>query len=210
MIEETLEYKAQTRLLAEAGRWLAQRGWIPATAGNFSARLNAQQIVITASGRHKGQLDASGFLVVDLEGHVLSPGKTPSADTFLHIIMYRRNPDLGAMLHTHSVHATVLSRRLTQGLVLEDYEVLRTFFRRADPSAALHLPVFPHAGDVQQLAAQVDAVLGQYPDLAGYLIQGHGLYTWGRSVEEAMRYAEAFEFMFECEIMARTLESGDF
>jgi len=205
MIEETLQYKAQVRLLAEAGRLLAQRGWVPATAGNFSARLNENQIVITASGRSKGNLDNDGFLIVDLDGNILSQGRTPSAETFLHIIMYRRDPNLGAMLHTHSVNATVLSRLFPHGLTLAGYEVLKTFPQMRSPDAELPLPVFPNLADVPQLAAQVDVFLGQQPQTAGYLISGHGLYTWGNSVEAAIRHVEAFEFLFECEILAQTL-----
>jgi len=41
---------------------------------------------------------------------------------------------------------------------------------------------------------------GKY-NLHAYLLEGHGLYTWGRSVEEALRHTEALEFMFECEVL---------
>ncbi|AHE97625.1 methylthioribulose-1-phosphate dehydratase [Thioalkalivibrio paradoxus ARh 1] len=205
MIEDSLEYKAQVRLLADAGRLFAQRGWVPATAGNFSARLNEEQIVITVSGRHKGHLDDSGFMVVDLEGNILSPGKTPSAETFLHIIMYRRDPSIGAVLHTHSANATVLSRLLPYGLTLSDYVVLKAFPAITSDETSLHVPVFPNTHDVPQLAAQVDDHMNRHPGVSGYLVSGHGLYTWGRSVEAAVQHVEAFEFLFECEILSRRL-----
>jgi methylthioribulose-1-phosphate dehydratase len=206
MIEDTLEYKAQVRLLADAGRLFAQRGWVPATAGNFSARLNDRQIVITVSGRHKGHLDDSGFMVVDLEGNILSPGKKPSAETFLHIVMYRRDPGIGAVLHTHSVNATVLSRLFPNGLTLDDYEVLKAFPAINTHETSLPVPVFANTQDIPQLAAQVDDYMNRHPQLSGYLIGSHGLYTWGRSVEAAAQHIEAFEFLFECEILSRRLK----
>ena len=53
-------------------------------------------------------------------------------------------------------------------------------------------------------AAQVDALLDRQP-LWGYLIDGHGLYAWGRTMAEARRHLEAFEFLFASELELRKL-----
>lgn len=206
MIEDTLEFKAQARALAEAGRLCAMRGWIPTSVGHFSARLNEQQIVITAPGLDKGRLDDSGFMVVDLDGHVLSGDQEPAAETFLHIVMYRRNPGIGAVLHSHSAQATALSRAFPQGLVLEHYEALKQLPSAGPGPTATAVPVFQNTTDMPRLASQVDDCMARHPELAGYLIAGHGLYTWGTSVEAAMRHAETFEFLFQCEVLSRTLD----
>jgi len=205
MIEDTLEFKAQVRALSDAGRLFATRGWLPSNIGHFSARLNDQQIVITNPGRDKGQLDDNSFMVVDLDGHVLSADREPAAETFLHIVMYRRNPGIGAVLHSHSVHTTVLSRARPQGLVLEHYAALKNLPAVDGRQTAVAVPVFDHSPDIPQLAAQVDDCMNRHPELAGYLIAGHGLYSWGRSVEAAVRHTETFEYLFECEVLARTL-----
>ncbi|WP_019628386.1 methylthioribulose 1-phosphate dehydratase [Thioalkalivibrio sp. AKL10] len=204
-MEQSPEFKAQVRLLADAGRELAEHGWLPARTGHFSARLDDQHIVITAPGRGKDLLDAHDFMVVDLEGHLISGSGDPGPETFLHIIMYRHDPKLGAVLHTHSVHGTVLSRQVAGTLLLRDYEALRELPGCEHPSRGLQIPVFANHPDMQQLAAQVDAAMTRHPELAGYLINGHGLYTWGQTVELAMQRTEAFEFMFECETLARQL-----
>jgi methylthioribulose-1-phosphate dehydratase len=205
MIEQTLEFKAQVRALSDAGRLFAARGWVPSTVGHFSARLNDQQIVITNPGRDKGRLDDGSFMVVDLDGHVLSHHREPAAERFLHIVMYRRNPEIGAVLHSHSVAATVLSRARQQGLVLEHYAALRNLPGTRAGQTGVAVPVFADTSDVPQLAAQVDDCMHRYPELSGYLIAGHGLYSWGRSVEAAVQHIETFEFMFECEVLSRTL-----
>ncbi len=69
-----------SRLRAEliaAGQFFHARGWVPATSSNFSARLGAEEILITSSGQHKGRLDEDGFLRADLQGNVVGCGQAP-------------------------------------------------------------------------------------------------------------------------------------
>ena len=96
--------------IIEAGRFLYARGWSPATSSNYSTRLSASQALLTVSGKHKGQLGPDDVLATDLAGNSLEPGKKPSAETLLHTQLYSWRPEIGAVLHTHSVNATVLSR----------------------------------------------------------------------------------------------------
>ena len=69
----------------------------------------------------------------------------------------------------------------------------------------MEVPIFPNDQDVPRLAARVQEYMAGHPEVHGYLIAGHGLYTWGRSVEEACRHVEAFEFLLACEIELRRL-----
>jgi methylthioribulose-1-phosphate dehydratase len=199
------EFLTQARALIRAGRFFFERGWVPATSGNFSARLADQRIAITVSGRHKGVLDEDGIMVVDLDGRPLSEGKRPSAETWLHVSLYRRDPAVGAVLHTHSVNATVLSRLSPGKLRLRDYEVLKAFPGIDTHECEVAVPVFPNDQDIPRLAEVVTRYLDVHPETQGYLIAGHGFYTWGRSVEDACRHIEAFEFLFECEVLMRRL-----
>lgn len=205
MNEKDPLFSTRAAQLIAAGRVCFERGWVPATAGNFSARLDDRHMAITVSGRHKGELTADDLMVVDLDGNVISEGKRPSAEAFLHIIMYRRSPDIGAVLHTHSVNATVLSRLSPLGLTLTDYEVLKALPDIDTHQTALHVPVFANDQDIRQLAARVDDLMNREPGIAGYLIEGHGLYTWGRNVAAARCHMEAFEFLLECEMAMRRL-----
>ena len=68
----------------------------------------------------------------------------------------------------------------------------------------MDVPVFPNTQDMPELAARVDAALDAGP-LWGYLIDGHGLYAWGRTMAEARRHLEAFEFLLGCELDLRRL-----
>jgi methylthioribulose-1-phosphate dehydratase len=189
-------------LLALAARCHA-RGWALATSGNFSARLDASRFAITASGRDKGALDRGDLLVVDLDGRALGPGR-PSAETPLHAALYRRRPRVGAVAHTHSVAATVLSRaHLAAGqMVLSGWEMQKALAGVTSHEDCTRLPIFANDQDTQRLARLIDTALGDEEAVHGYLIAGHGLYAWGRDVEEAGRHVEGLEFLLECALRA--------
>ena len=188
-------------------RELAQAGWTPATSSNFSQRLDARHVAITVSGRDKGRLTEADIMVVDLDGRAVGSGHRPSAETLLHTQLYARFPEVGCVLHTHSRTKTVASRLYAgAGRVrLEGYELLKAFHGNDTHEAAIDLPVLPNSQDMPTLAAQVEALLDERC-MWGYLIDGHGLYAWGRDMAEARRHLEAIEFLLACELELRTLQ----
>ncbi|MBO3275631.1 methylthioribulose 1-phosphate dehydratase [Pseudomonas schmalbachii] len=195
-----------TRQIIEAGRFLYSRGWSPATSSNYSARLAADQALLTVSGKHKGQLGVDDVLATDLAGNSLEPGKKPSAETLLHTQLYAWRPEIGAVLHTHSVNATVLSRMVPgDRLELEDYELQKAFAGVTTHEGRVIVPIFDNDQDIARLADKVQPWLEAHPDCPGYLIRGHGLYTWGARMSDALRQVEAFEFLFECELKEMSL-----
>ncbi|BCD89559.1 methylthioribulose-1-phosphate dehydratase [Pseudomonas solani] len=192
--------------IIDAGRFLYGRGWSPATSSNYSTRLSADQALLTVSGKHKGELGLDDVLATDLDGNSLEPGKKPSAETLLHTQLYRWKPEIGAVLHTHSVNATVLSRMtLADSLVFADYELQKAFSGIATHESQVLVPIFDNDQDIARLAAKVQPWLDEHPDCVGYLIRGHGLYTWGPRMSDALRQVEAFEFLFECELKVRAI-----
>ncbi len=189
--------------LIEAGRFIDSKGWVPATSGNFSARLPDGRIAITVSGKHKGHLQLEDIMLIDAEGYALD-GKKPSAETLLHTSLYQRFPESRAVLHPHSLNATLVSRLFKTALVLEGYELLKAFRGITTHESRLVVPIFANDQDIPRLAAEVESYLdGQDGNGAGcyaYIIAGHGLYTWGGSVSETLRYLEALDFLFACEL----------
>lgn len=187
-------------------RELAQSGWTPATSSNFSHRLDDQHAAITVSGRDKGRLVEDDIMVVDFDGRPVGRPLRPSAETLLHTQLYRRYPEIGCVLHTHSPVQTVASRLYaSQGHIrLEGYELLKAFEGNRTHEMAIDVPVFANTQDMDVLAAQVEALLDKQ-GMWGYLIDGHGLYAWGRNMAEARRHLEAFEFLFHCELELRKL-----
>lgn len=194
------------REIIDAGRFLYGRGWSPATSSNYSTRLAPDQALLTVSGKHKGQLGPDDVLATDLDGNSLEPGKKPSAETLLHTQLYRWNPQIGAVLHTHSVNATVLSRLTREAFIdFQDYELQKAFSGVSTHESRVRVPIFDNDQDIVRLAATVQPWLDANPDCVGYLIRGHGLYTWGTRMNDALRQIEAFEFLFECELKTLAL-----
>lgn len=196
------------QLLIGNVRELAQAGWTPATSSNFSHRLDDQHAAITVSGRDKGRLVEDDIMVVDFEGRPVGRQLRPSAETLLHTQLYRRYPEIGCVLHTHSPVQTIASRLFAgQGKIhLEGYELLKAFEGNTTHEMAIEVPVFANTQDMNVLAAQVDALLDKQC-MWGYLIDGHGLYAWGRNMAEARRHLEAFEFLLHCELELRKLRA---
>ncbi|PJK09989.1 methylthioribulose-1-phosphate dehydratase [Lysobacteraceae bacterium NML120232] len=192
---------ALAEVLASHVRELGEAGWTPATSSNFSMRLDAQHALITVSGREKRKLTANDLMVIDLNGQPVGNQLRPSAETLLHTQLYQRFADIGCVLHTHSLHQTVASRLFArQGYVqFQDYELQKAFHGNTTHEGAMRVPVFANTQHMPTLAAQVEAALDAEP-MWGYLIEGHGLYAWGRDIDETRRHLEAFEFLLQCEL----------
>ncbi len=208
---DTLPYDP-SRLAARAAeivattRELSALGWTPATSSNFSMRLDDTHAAITVSGRDKGRLTEADIMVVDFAGKPVATSHRPSAETLLHTQLYARYPQVGCVLHTHSRNQTVASRLFArQGHVrLEGYELLKAFAGNQTHETAVDVKVFPNTQDMPSLAADVEKLLDAGP-CWGYLIDGHGLYAWGKDMAEARRHLEAFDFLLACELDLRRL-----
>jgi methylthioribulose-1-phosphate dehydratase len=170
-------------------------------------RLDDSHCAITVSGRDKGALDLDDIMVIDMEGGAIDRALRPSAEAALHTQIYLRFPDAGAVLHTHSRTQTVASRLFAPaGMIkLAGYELLRAFKGYSTHNSMMEVPVFPNSQEMSELTARVDAWLHEGKPLNAYLIDGHGVYTWGRDMDEAKRHLEALEFMLACELDLRRL-----
>jgi methylthioribulose-1-phosphate dehydratase len=183
--------------IIQAGRRLDARGWVPATAGNISQRLDADRIAITRSGVHKGFLEANDVILVTPSGAPLDPAIRPSAETLLHCQIYDLFPTAGAVVHGHSVANTVLSRRTPAPFLrFAGYEVQKVFEGQTTHDATLDLPLVDNDQDIARLAGVVAPLLPAAR--LGYLIRGHGTYVWGPDMPTAMARFEALEFLLAC------------
>ena len=185
--------------LAELGRDLHARGWVLGTSGNFSAVLGRAplRLAITPRGADKGRLDPAQILEVDGHGAAMGPGR-PSDETRLHIAVVSAR-GAGAVLHTHSVWATLLSDRhaAAGGLEIAGYEMLKGLSGVTTHEHREWVPILENAQDWEAKAPGVEDMLRARPDVHAFLIRGHGLYTWGRDLAEARRHLEVLEFLLE-------------
>jgi methylthioribulose-1-phosphate dehydratase len=200
-------FVARADAIADAARELAALGWTPATSSNFSMRLDAAHAAITISGRDKGRLGRDDIMVVDMQGKAVGTDARPSAETELHTQIYRRWPAMNAVLHTHSRTQSVASRLFAKdGVIrLEGWELQKAIAGYTTHESVLEIPVFPNTQHMPELVARVDAWLDTDKPLHAYLINGHGIYTWGRDMAETRRHLEALEFLLACELDLRRL-----
>lgn len=193
--------------IAEAARELAAFGWTPATSSNFSMRIDADHAAITISGRDKGRLGRDDIMLIDMDGKAVGSSHRPSAETGLHTQVYRRFPDANVVLHTHSRTQSVASRLFAAAgrVHLEGWELQKAISGYTTHESVLDIPVFPNTQHMPELEAQVDAWIDSGKPLYAYLIDGHGIYTWGHDMAETRRHLEALEFLLGCELDLRRL-----
>ncbi|WP_407924200.1 methylthioribulose 1-phosphate dehydratase [Biostraticola tofi] len=203
-----MEQQPPLDALVAACHWIGTKGWCPATGGNMSVRLSGQHCLITESGHDKGSISAEHFLTVNLQSGEVDGGRIPSAETGLHTLVYSLFPTVGAILHTHSVNATVLSRvEKSNAVILEGYEMQKSLGGQRSHLDRVIIPIFDNSQDIPALASRVADSHATVPLQYGFLVRGHGLYCWGRDVKEARRHLEGLEFLFQCELQLRLLEA---
>ena len=194
--------------LRKAGSFFHSRGWAPATSGNYSARIDDTRVLMTVSGAHKGELESRDFLIVDLDNAILAKQEEshrPSAEALLHLQLYKKYREVGAVLHTHSVPSTVLGMTSNgDSFVSKGLEMHKALAGYASHEDDLEVPIVDNTQDIAALTEELEPML---PDTIygwpGYLIRGHGVYAWGEDVSVAKRHIEGFEFIFETQVMMR-------
>jgi methylthioribulose-1-phosphate dehydratase len=197
-----------SEILVEIGRNFYHRGWVLGTGGNFSAVTSRDpfRLAITASGVDKGNLVPSQILEIDREGKVIAGEGKPSDETKLHLTVIRTRGEatgaagasgVSAVLHTHSVWSTIISLQRKDCLEIGGFEMLKGLSGVSTHDHVERVPIIDNSQDMIALARTLEETLKNYPDAHGFLLRGHGLYTWGRSLSEARRHVEIFEFLLE-------------
>jgi methylthioribulose-1-phosphate dehydratase len=192
-------FESLAEQLAAVGRHCYERGWALGTSGNFSAvvRRDPLTVAITASGVDKGLLEPSHIVAIDSNGRVLQGSGTASAEATLHLAIVRSR-GAGAVLHTHSVWSTILSQATADGsLTIEGYEMLKGLQGVGTHEHHERLPIVENTQHWTAAVPQIETMLRERPEAHGFLIRGHGLYTWGNDLAEAKRHIEILEFLFE-------------
>ena len=198
--------------LAQTGRGFYQRGWVMGTSGNFSAILGREplRICITASGNDKGALDESHFLEIDENAKVLKGTGKPSAETQIHLAIYKLKPDANSILHTHSIWGTILSDVFFEQKFIEiaGYEMLKGLAGNTTHETRERLPIVDNSQNYDELSLIVEQTLQANHSAHGVYLRAHGIYTWGNSIAEARRHIEIYEFLLEVLGRKMTLEKN--
>ncbi|MBV8141244.1 MAG: aldolase [Verrucomicrobia bacterium] len=177
------EAKLRDRIVV-IGRSLYRRGLSPGSSGNISARLEDGWL-LTPTNSCLGELDPGSLSKLDWKGSLISGGK-PSKEYFLHLAMYQKRPQSGAIVHLHCSYAAAVS--CLDGLdpascipPITPYFVMRVG----------KLPLIPYfrPGD-KALAAQIALHADKH---AAVLLANHGPVVSGQDLDSAMYAAEELE-----------------
>ncbi len=164
------------------GRMLHERGYIAATDGNLSVRLDADAILCTPTGMSKGMLEPEDLVVVDRSGHQLSGYRGVSSEIGMHVLIYRLRPDCGGIVHAHPPTATGYAAAglpLNQALVSEIVLALG------------RVPLAPYA--TPGTPELVDTLTPLVPQHDAILMANHGVVTYGQDLLRAYMNMETVE-----------------
>ena len=197
----TLDQLTPRAALIEIARDFHARGWMAGTAGNLSTREHDDSFWITASGKPKGRLQETDFLLVSIaDGKIIehTGNAKPSAETAIHRALYQCFPDARACLHVHSVDACLAAARATataDSLPLPPIEMLKGL-GVWDEHPQVSLPLFENFLDVTKIAEAITARFQQSsPQVPALMVRGHGVTVWGGSLQEAYNRVEVLEFI---------------
>ncbi len=186
--------------LSRIGAGFYSRGWVMGTSGNLSALVSEDPLLlaITGSGLDKGNLQYDQIILIDREANVLHGKYEPSAETALHITLVNETA-CRAVFHTHSLWSTVLSKihEKNGGLWIEGFEMLKSLDGVKTHEHREWIPILRNSQDMGALSQELKEILRDHPGTHGFMLSGHGLYAWGKSLQEAKRHVEGLEFLLE-------------
>lgn len=187
------------RLEAERGEVvvIAQRmvseGLVVGTSGNVSVRAG-ELVAVTPTGVDYDVLSVEDVPVVELSGEVVEGRLRPTSEMPMHLTAYRRHR-AGAVVHTHSLHATAVS-------LLRD-DVPAVHYQLADFGGSVRVAEYATYGS-DELAANMSAALD---GRAGCLLRNHGAVVLGEGLREAYNRARQLEWL--CQLWLTASRSGD-
>ena len=180
--------------IARAGRLMYERGWIAASDGNLSTRLDERRILATPTGVCKGSLRPEDLLICDMDGNKLSGEGERTTEMPMHLAVYRARPDIGAVVHAHPPIATgfaVAGKALDRAVLPE----LVVAFGSV-PLAEYGLPGTP---------ALVEGMLPFIPKYNAILLANHGAVAYAEDVMHALACMESVEHLARIMLVAEIL-----
>jgi methylthioribulose-1-phosphate dehydratase len=183
-----------------------KKGWSPATSTNYSIKED-DQIFISRSGVDKSLFKLNDLISISIKGEI-SPeakilGYKSSAETEIHLFLYRKFPHLGCILHTHSLFGTFLSQAYTtdEKINFNQWEIQKGIKGVVTHESLLTLPIVSNSQKMSEITDKLESIINKHT--FGFLIAGHGLYAWGENLQEAKRHIETFEFLLELKHLER-------
>ena len=154
------------------------------------------KLLMAPTGVDKGSIEPDALIEVNEQGEVVAGEGGASAETRLHLEIIRHTK-AGAVLHTHSANATYLSKfhASKKDLTIGGWEMLKGLSGINTHQTEIRLPIVDNQQNMEKLSKNIQPHLKTAPH--GFLVAGHGLYSWGNDLDEAKRHVEILEFLLE-------------
>jgi L-fuculose-phosphate aldolase len=182
------------RDICTVGRWVYARNFVAATDGNISVRLDSSRILTSPTAICKGMMTPDDLVITDLKGQRISGRRSPSSELAMHLLIYRRRPDVHAVCHAHPPTAT-------------GYAAARLPLNRAIISEVVLslgcIPVAPYAtpGSPELIEALAPLVQGN----DALLMANHGVVTYGQDLLTSFFRMETVEHFAQVSLVTEML-----
>jgi L-fuculose-phosphate aldolase len=190
----SLELQKTVTGLVDVCHRIYDKGFVSATDGNVSARLENGNILATPTAINKGMVRPDDLVIVDSEGNLVSGLKRPSTELLMHLYIYGARPDVQAVVHAHPPHAT--------GFATARVPLTQCLF----PEVIVGLGAIPLASYATPSTEEVIESIAPFVHNAdAILLANHGVVTYGVDLLDAYFKMEKVEHAAHITLVARLL-----
>ena len=182
------------REIVRIGAMLHHCGFIAATDGNLSVRLDHDRVLVTPTGMSKGMMTPADLVIVDMHGDKIKGRRQATSEIGMHLLIYKMRPDIRSIVHAHPPTATgfaAAGMALNQPLVCEVVIGLGLI-----PLAPYGTPGTP------ELAQTLEPLIPQYDAI---LMANHGVVTYGTDLQSAYMKMETVEHFAQITMVTHIL-----
>lgn len=180
--------------LIQACHKIYANGFVAAYDGNLSARIDDKKLLITPSGKCKGEMEEKDLLEIDYDGNVLSGDGHVSAEVKMHLLAYQNREDIHAAVHCHPIHASAFC--------ISNKDLSQPIF----PESILSLGKIPLCKYSTISTEEVEESILPYIDHVWVLLlQNHGVLAFGKSIKDAYFKVEKLEHFAKIMTVAEIL-----
>lgn len=180
--------------LTSACRQVYEKGFVSAYDGNLSARIDSERILITPSGKCKGEIEEGDLLEIDYKGILTNGNGKVSTEVLIHLLAYNNRPDINSVIHCHPIYSTAFA---TAG---------EGFTRAVFPEVVLALGKVPLCKYSTPSTEELPDSISPYIDYSwAFLLENHGAVTLGKTIKGAYYRMEKLEHSAHTLFIARMI-----
>lgn len=182
------------RDIVRCGALLHSSGFIAATDGNISVRLDDERVLVTPTGMSKGMMKTSDLVIVDMDGKKLKGQREVTSEIGMHLLIYQMRPDVNAVVHAHPRTATGFA---AAGIALNQPLVCEVVIGLGQ------IPLAPYGTPgTSELAETLEPFI---PDFDAILMANHGVVTYSSDLQSAYMKMETVEHFAQITLVTHLL-----